>query len=735
MTTTHPSTPAPAALSAGALGTSLFAAGLIYLLQITFVISFGALVFSGDLTRQLPQALGVFLLATALLAGLVALRGSYPGAIGTAQDTPGAVLAVAAAAIAAALAGAPGAQFATVIMLVVLATTLTGALMLVLGLFKLGQLVRFLPYPVMGGFLAGTGWLLAIGGVKVMTTQPLGAAWLQAESLTRWLPGVVLGLVIYAATSRLKRPYVFPALLVLALAGFYALVALTRTPLADLRAGNWLFASTGPVSPWQFPLQPSLLAQVDWAVLAGQLPAVLPVALISVIALLLNTSGLELIVKKDLDLNRELVAAGLGNLVAGPLGGLVGYHAISLSTLNHTLSGGRRLVGVLTAALVGATVLFGPAILLFIPKFILGAVLFYLGWALLVEWIYQAWFKFPRVDFLVIVLILVIIMARGFLEGILVGLVMAVAMFVVSYSRVSVIKFALNAREYRSRMVRAPQECSLLEQHGAGALILKLEGFIFFGTANHILSQIRKQVLADPQHPVRYVVLDFCQVTGLDSTGRLSFVRLAQWSQEHGCTLVFAGLAGRALAAFRQEPALSEGAGVRYMADLDRGLEWCENEIIGQHRREALELSDLAAQLRAILPAIDPAQLLPYLQRRTFAPGEYLMKEGDAPDVVYFIESGQVTVQLERPGRPPMRLETMRQGRTVGELGFYLSTRRTAHVIAEADSVGYSLSAQDLARMAHEAPEAAGAFHEILAWLLSERVTQLTRMVTALERS
>lgn len=135
MTTTNPASQPPASLSAGTLGTSLFAAGLIYLLQITFIISFGALVFSGELTSQLPQALGMFLLANALLVGLVALRGSYPGAIGVAQDTPGAVLGVAAAAIAAALGGAPGAQFATVMMMIVLATTLTGALMLVLGLF------------------------------------------------------------------------------------------------------------------------------------------------------------------------------------------------------------------------------------------------------------------------------------------------------------------------------------------------------------------------------------------------------------------------------------------------------------------------------------------------------------------------------------------------------------------------------------------------------------------------
>ena len=114
--------------------------------------------------------------------------------------------------------------------------------------------------------------------------------------------------------------------------------------------------------------------------LLQQIPALIPVAIISVIALLLNTSGLELIVKKDIDLNRELVAAGIGNIVGGAIGGLVGYQAISLSALNHTMSGGPRFVGVLMALLMGATIFFGTSVILYIPKFVLGSVLFYLGY-------------------------------------------------------------------------------------------------------------------------------------------------------------------------------------------------------------------------------------------------------------------------------------------------------------------------------------------------------------------
>ena len=74
-----------------------------------------------------------------------------------------------------------------------------------------------------------------------------------------------------------------------------------------------------------------------------------PALLIGIIALLLNTSALELVVKRDIALDRELLAHGAGNLLAGLAGGVIGYTAISLSTLGHKLARGRRLPGVLVA--------------------------------------------------------------------------------------------------------------------------------------------------------------------------------------------------------------------------------------------------------------------------------------------------------------------------------------------------------------------------------------------------
>ena len=108
------------------------------------------------------------------------------------------IVALAAAAVAAA--APPDAQFATVAVVLVLTTLAAGLLFLFLGVFRLTGLVRFLPYPVIGGFLAGTGWLLLIGGIGMMAGRSPSQAGLgdllATPTLLRWLPGVLAGALI-----------------------------------------------------------------------------------------------------------------------------------------------------------------------------------------------------------------------------------------------------------------------------------------------------------------------------------------------------------------------------------------------------------------------------------------------------------------------------------------------------------------------------------------------------------
>jgi SulP family sulfate permease len=720
---------------ARSITTVFFTAFFIAALEIIFVLAFTALLYSGDLTSQVPRALGFIIVGDAIMCILIAIFSSNPGAIGVEQDTPGAMLAVITGAIIATLSSAGTAQFATVTLLIVSTTLITGALLLVLGYFKLGGIVRFLPYPVIGGFLAGSGWLLVQGGIGIMANQPIGLIWFRVEIMALWLPGLILGIISRIASQKIQKPYTIPLLMLAASLLFYGSARIMDISTADLRATGWLLDSYASASLWEFPLAPSFLSQVDWSVLLAQSPTILPIALICAIGLLLNSSGIELLIKKDLDLNRELIVAGFGNLFAGLAGGLVGHQDISFSTLSHYMTGGKRMVGILTGIFIGATLFVGTSAVLYAPKFVFGAVLIYLGIELLMNWVYDAWFKFSRTDFLVIVIILVIMAVSGVLESIIAGLILAVVMFAVSYSRISVIKFAFSGREFRSRVSHPVHEQQVLDAHGNELYVMKFEGFIFFGTANAIFDAVRNRAKSTELDTLKYCLMDFAKVSGIDSTGMLSFDRMLQWNQEQGIQLVITGMPPVMQKQFLQANSSSNQKALHFLPSLDRGLEWCENAIIHSYFTDLQIRQGIANQLNEILKSKNAYRMMPYMERLEYLEGEYLIREGEASDFIYFIHSGQVTAQLETPGQDPIRLETIYSGRAVGEISFYLGTKRTASVIADKDTVVYSLSVNDVDDMEANDPETANIFHRLNVLLLSERVMRLTRTVRALERS
>ncbi len=260
---------------------SLSAGLVISLLTIIFAASFAALIFSGELAPFLPLGIGCVLVGDAILLALVALFGSHPSLVAIDQDAPAAILTTAIVALLAALpvGAAPEQKFATTLLLIISTTLLTGVFFILIGYFKLGGLIRFLPYPVIGGFLAGTGWLILVGAIGLMADSGLTLALLQPAALLRWVPGLALGLGLTVLLRRVNHPLTIPGVVVIAVAVFYLTLGLTGTSLADARAQGWLLGQFPAAGLWQFPLTPNVLAQVNWPALLAQAPSLVPILL------------------------------------------------------------------------------------------------------------------------------------------------------------------------------------------------------------------------------------------------------------------------------------------------------------------------------------------------------------------------------------------------------------------------------------------------------------------------
>jgi sulfate permease, SulP family len=713
--------------SAG-LAAALAGGVVIGAVEVVLAISFAALVFGGYLAYYLPNGIGMYLVAATITLTILALRGGTRGVVGSVQDAAAAVLALVATTTALDAFGSLGRAFLTVVAATMIVTVLTGITFALLGVFRLGNLVRFVPYPVVGGFLAGTGWLLFKGGIGVAaSTQPYMRTiedLMRRDDLLRWLPALAFGIVLLVATRVVRRPLVIPVIIAIGLAVFAIAIPLSGSTLQEAEDALWLLGPFPSGALWEASTITDAVSGADWSAVLGQVAGIATTIFVAVIAALFNISGIELVLHTDLDTNRELRDAGALNVVSGAFGGIPGYHALSLSALGRQMGVDARAAGLVAALVPLAAVVFGATVIEVIPRVIVGGVLVFVGLGFIVEWVWDKRRSLPVSEYVVVIAILATVITRGLLPGVAVGLVLAVALFAVNYSRVEQVGEVHLGETYHSNVDRPAGEREALRSVGDRAQILRLHGFVFFGTATSLLERIRKRVEAGG---LRFLLVDLRRVSGVDSSAVTSLRKVVQLAEANGFELVFTDASESVTKQLRRGGIAALDGVVRFEPDLDRGLQRCEDELLADPI-SATPQDDASAEALAGMPS----QLWTYLERMPLAEGDSLMRQGDPPDDVFVLESGRLSVEMVTPEGTRMRLRVVRPGVVVGEIAMYTGVPRTADVVAETTSVVLRLSGRSIAQLEADQPELAAALHRWLATTLSERMTDTMRAFDAL---
>jgi SulP family sulfate permease len=592
----------------------LVAGSVIGALEVVLAVSFAALIFGSTVPGDLPAGISLCLLSGIVYLTAISLGSSATGVIGSVQDGTAVIAAVMAASI---VAEVPAqARFPTVVVSIGLATAASGLTFLVLGLRRLGNLVRFVPFPVVGGFLAGTGWLLVKGGVGVLAGRSVTLDSLDElirwSSSSHWVVGVAFAIFLLVLGTRTQHPLAIPLAILGAGAAFYAIWFATGGSVSSAEDGGWLLGplpSSKGMELWAL----SALGDADASALLARIPDILTIVVVGALALLLNVSGIELATDRRLDVNRELRVAGGANLAVGIAGGIPGFHALSLSGLARATGAVSRWVGPVAAA-VCALALIGSSVLGFIPKLVIGGLVVFLGLGFMIDWTFRTARTMPRGEYAIVLVILATIVAVGLLQGVAVGVVVSVGLFIVRSSRTNVVKHELTGDVFPSNVDRPPEERRLLAEHGAGIWILVLQGTLFFGTAYALLERIERRA-REGSPPLRFLVVDFRRVTDLDASAILSLQRAAHLAESLGFVLVRTGAVGWADSQLEFAFAHHTTGVVRF-EDVDRGLEWCEERLLeevaasgeGTEAAEAVIGPELMEQLRAYLAI---ARLIP----------------------------------------------------------------------------------------------------------------------------
>lgn len=730
-------------------GTDALAGLICGLTAIVASIGSGSLLFSHGLPEYLPVSIGLALFSSAALAAVSALIGSSRMALASTQQVPIVALSGVLVAVAAAVpAGAPETvRFTTVMVAVAFGTLSIGVSALLLGWLRLGSIVRFIPYPVVGGFLAGTGFLIVVGGLSLVLNQPLslqllthppvGMAWWRLAAVAAFIAAIGI------AETRFSNALAVPGVILASLVLFNAAALSAGVTPGALRAAGWVMQLPESGRLWP-AIHPGDLRAVDWhAILVGALG--LPtVIVVSIVAFLMNATGIELANRRDFDIDRELRTVGLMNLVAGAGGGAPGFHSFSLSLLAAKLNGSSRMVGVIVAALLAAALICGDLLLDAVPTFILGGLLTWLGATQLFQWLVRSYRRLSITEYGVIVLIFVIIVGVSFAVGILVGLIAAAVLFAVEYSRIDIVRHEMTGLEYQTGADGSEKRNELLHLHGGAILIVRLQGYLFFGTADRLRRRVQNRMSGHGQghgrhqhhyqRRPRFAVMDFRRVAGLDSSAVVSFIRLAQIADREGYVVMLTGLPASA------ERALARGGftsaaypNVRIAPDIERGLKWCEDTLLAEVSPElsVAQSRPLTALISDIVYDEDMARTIASACRRIEAKtGDILIRQNDPSNDILFIEAGHAAVEIPSEGEQGViRLATVGPGAIVGEMAFYLGEPRSASIVAEEPMLAWSFTRAAMEKLQAEAPAAALRFHSGMAAVLSRRLTRTNRIV------
>jgi SulP family sulfate permease len=700
-------------------------------------VAFAALIFPGPLAKAVPLAFVTFLAGTAVAALMIGLLSRFYCNLSGAQDQPAAILATFATGLTSMSLLDEGAAISTMFAVVVLSTASFGLALLLLGVLRFGKYTQLIPYPVIGGFLAGVGVMVLIATIRFQSgiTPTLDSLpqLFSGQTALHWLPSVIAGGLLYWGMSRFRHVLFLPIALIGIVILFYVVASMGSFSLVSLRDNGFVFRSL-PEGGVFDAAQWLSVTKIDWNIVLDGLGKIGGLILVCTIGASVATTALEIGAETELEPNHELRAHGLANLAAALVGGLPAFTLTGPSLSYLRLGASSRLVPLLRPLFSLALGAAGLSLLGFVPKVMVGTLLVVFAFGLMDEWLIRARHRLSRSDYFLIVLITGIIALVGFLPGVGVGVLVAALDFQVKYSRLNVIKAELSGRDFRSDVERSPRADSILREVGERAVTFEIQGFIFFGSAIGLLDHIRARIGAS-MPKIQFVILGFANVDGLDAAAHFALRKLKTFARAQDICLLYSGLSGAATKDLQTAKILDKDLSFCFATTAmavelveDRLLKqsgWVDDPTCGSLSAEDALISVVGERDKALA-------LLPYFTIRDIPAGDTVFRQGDDDFDTILLVRGTLSAHLDLGGGQSVRLRKFLPGTLTGEMAFYTDRKRSASLMADAGAIIGVISGESLVRLNREQPAVAAEFHQMAARLMAQRIISMNAMLRIL---
>jgi SulP family sulfate permease len=597
-------------------------------------------------------------------------------------------------------------------------------LVLMAGWFNLGNLFKMIPTPVSAGVSNGTALLLAWLAVLKLSQGPWTATLTAIGMLlvVRFFPKL---------QQRIARLRSLPTIVVAIAAGLALALWLEPAIVStSLSQGRPLWGWTA------LTLWPELHGEAPRRLLLIAIPGAVTLALIMILETFTSAATMESRFGVRSSARRELIALGGANLAASLLGGAPSTGAPGPSAFSW-LAGGRSVVAALVCILLTGAMLvvLGP-VLVVLPAGLLAGLLLMQAQILAdpvffgrikAVFVTRRWRRPDSRDlgFWITLTITLI----GFLGTLIWACFMGIGLSCMVVLR----RLAgnLTARwsdlsQYRSRRVRSGSEGESLTRMARRVGVLRLTGHLFFGNSAR-LTQLADELPLE----ARAVVIDVSQVQDVDTSGADALAGLIKALIRSERTVMLCGL--QSTRAIVLQIGLVDIPGASYRADLDRGLEACEDELLMAATLISTPMHAAALADNALLLDLSPQDVTDVMmlgEARKLDKGDVLFRQHDVADGIWLLEQGGVSV-LAGAGEGSMRLATFGPGQFVGEMGLIDGLPRSATARADSPVHALLLDSQAIKALEERHPALALTMTRNIARELSFRVRNASAMRVA----
>lgn len=632
--------------------------------------------------------------------------------------------------------GGPGIAFGDVMTGLSLAVVLMGVMQMIAGWTRVGEAVKFLPYPVNAGFVTGVGALVVwsqLGPLIGLEGRLTGYDWgalLDSAKPWEFLVGVAVMVSVWTIPRLSKRAQPILVGLVLGTALYHVLTGFVGPDALGPTVGTitfWAGAERNIAVVWS-------RLDVDWLLDTGV--QVLPYSGFLAVQGVMNAALTSVAVADATgvrpNVNRIVLAQGVTNVLCGLLAALPASPSPSQSLVAAKMREINTVVPAASAvALLLALLVLGP-VLAQVPIVVLAALLITAGIGLIDSWTKRLLARVvkgrntdPKITWN---LAIVLTVAGSFFFGnvplaLMVGAVMATILLLIELSSSTELSMQEGVSLASRRVWPVDQQARL--QHGRRTIrIFRPRGGLFFATADQLAGKLD---LLD-EH-VRYCVIDCSWLTVLDVTGCRIIASSAKKLATRGVTTVLAGLDpenphDKALIELGLDTPSPKD---RWFRDLDHALEWIETELLRGYSPDVAADKPVALEAAQLTEGLSPAELdvlRPHLLATNLDAGDMLFKRGAPGSSIYIINSGLIDIRIDtdQTANGWRRMAVLGPGCIFGEVAMLTGGHRSADAVCVQPAQLFELRQESLRALADRFP---GIHSRILANLNRHLATRL----------